>query len=684
MPVPPQPRSLRDWFARSETAVVELLIILVIAVLYSGPTLLDFDPGQLQQTGEHNESATLPLLAEIGLRRYGQVPLWNPYMLTGFPHAGDFVMHFWHPVATLPVIVWGGIVGMKVSVFLAYVLAGWGQWFFAQQAGLRGLFRLWAAVLFTISGGLAMLWQAGWYELLLGAAWFPWCFGALWWALRRRDRASIALASLCVAMVFTTGGGYYLVYLTVMLAALAALLALTAPAVERWLRVRRAIAVLVLGVGLSAVMLLPLVDGYRYAERDAGVDFDQIGSQPISYALINYIVSEPEWFHTTILGNQGGWNWFYIGWVPIAALALASLALRARRYRLPVIIVGLLALLILAWQAARYPPVKWIYELVPFMYTFRFPARLLVIATAPLIVLAGLGLQYIYIVAQAWGRRARVSLVSPQDDRPRPGISLRPVVTAAFVLLVFFSIRDVFAVNREWTFSSEPLNPDSFSALQFIKTQDPDLFYTNIGGVFPLWGWLPAAYSLEMPVINFRYNRRLHSWDRQFEEPSPFTADPRYLIALPDEPRPNSAEELRSFGDLSLWYVPDALPFAFSAPESLLQSGAPLTLDDVSALPARLAGPNRVVVEGNLPPGHRLVVLVSDYPGWRVSVDGLASTVQPVNGYLGAATAPGTHTFAFDFHPLSFDIGLAVSLISLVLAAGMVYLDSPLRSQLSR
>ena len=164
--------------------LLEWLLIVVVVTLYSRAALLDFDPHQLAQTAEQNESATLPILAEIGLRRYGEIPLWNPYMLTGFPLAGDPVSHFWNPVATAPVLLWGGVNGMKVSLYLSLLIAGFGQWFLAHVFGLRGLIRLWAGLLFALSGGLALLLWLGWYELLVGVAWFPWCFGCLLYTSR--------------------------------------------------------------------------------------------------------------------------------------------------------------------------------------------------------------------------------------------------------------------------------------------------------------------------------------------------------------------------------------------------------------------------------------------------------------------------------------------------------------------
>lgn len=127
--------------------LIEWFIIVVVIYLFSHVALLDGNAQQLQQTGEHSESATLPILADLSLRKYGEIPLWNPYMLTGFPHVGDPVNHFWNPIATIPVLIWGGINGMKVSIFVSLLAAAFGQWTLAHIFGVRGIFRLWAGLL---------------------------------------------------------------------------------------------------------------------------------------------------------------------------------------------------------------------------------------------------------------------------------------------------------------------------------------------------------------------------------------------------------------------------------------------------------------------------------------------------------------------------------------------------------
>ena len=650
--------------------VLEWLIIVAAAFAYSGDALLDFNAGQLQQSGEHNESATLPVLAEIGLKRYGEIPLWNPYMLTGFPHAGDLISHFWNPVATLPVLIWGGINGMKVSVFLSFVLAGIGQWLFAHVCGVRGLARLWAGLLFMASGGLALLWRVGWYELLLGMAWFPWCFASLWRALKRRDRASLAWTAICVAMVLSAGGGYYPFYLLVSMSVLVAMALLSARRGERWLQLRRAATIVVLGAALLGVAWLPLIDGFRNTFREAGPQAQQRFSQPIPYALINYVVSEPTWFRAEILGTASGWNWFYIGVLPLAAaVALAPLAFGYNRRRRPALAALVVLTLVLAWHANRHTPVRYLYDWIPFLNNLRFPQRLLILVASPLIVLGALGLQHLFTVSRMVSRGVVLTVFVDRGKRAIAPLPLRWLLHGSLVLVMLLSFADVYTVNKGFAFAPRPLNTKAFAALSWLKNHDPGQYYTNVGGGAIYWDWMPAAYALEMPIINFDYGRRLVSFDAQRQPGAPFFATAKYMLALPDQPRPENAQLLRDFGGVGLWQLPDALPFAFSAQPRLLQPPETLAPDASLPLNVSLAGPNRVIVKGApAREGDRLVVLVSNYPGWRLYVDGQPADVLPANNYLGAAMLPGEHTYTFAFQPTAYYVGLVISLLALSLA----------------
>ncbi len=641
---------------------LEWAILIAVITLYSHAALLDFDPHQLAQTAEQNESATLPILAEIGLRRYGEIPLWNPYMLTGFPLAGDPVSHFWNPVATVPVLLWGGVNGMKVSLYLSLLIAGLGQWFLAHVFGLRGLVRLWAGLLFALSGGLALLLWLGWYELLVGVAWFPWCFGLLWVALRRHDRVSLVLAALAVALVVTAGGGYYPLYLGVGLVVLTGAGLWRARHGRRQTVLGRALVVAGLALALSAAYLVPLADGLRYTARDAPPDPQQATSQTLPYALFNYVVADPTWFRADVLNKGIGWGWFYIGALPLLALAFAPWIFARHRWRRGDVLTLLaLLLVLLLWQASRYPPVSILYTWMPVLTTFRFPNRLLIVATIPLVTLAALALQGAVVGARRAGRRwAR--------RRGVPAAAAWLAVMLPLALLLGAALADVYRVNQPFASNPHPRNAVARGALTWLRREDPGLYYTTIGGTQIYWDWAPYAYELEMPMLNFRYNRRVGTMDAQYAAASPFNAQPKYVLAVADHTPPEPATLLATFNGVNVWRRDDALPFAFAA-----DPAGPITWQTVAGQAARLDGPNRVIVNANVnTTGRQLVVLVSDYPGWQLWVDGERADVTPLNGYLGAAARPGAHTYEFVFRPMGAFVGMAISGLALAVCVGLV------------
>jgi len=681
-----QPRKIR--LRRYVQIFLEWGIILVVGWLYANVMLLNLDPTQLQESGEHHESSTFPLLAEIGLTRYGEIPLWNPYILTGFPYIEDPLNHFWHLVSTVPVKIWGGINGMKISMLMAFIIAGWGQWLFAHVFGLRGFSRLWAALLFMLSGGLAFLSDLGWYELLLGVVWFPWCFAALWWALRRRDWTSMILTAFCITMVLTTGGGYYPFYLLVSLGVLTVVHLLWSRPSKRLGRLLRAICIAVISAGLLAVVFIPVIHGFPLINRWTGDDREQTFSQSIPYALIHYIVSDHSWVGAEILGLPSGWKWFYIGAIALgAALCLSPVALVIYRTRRVLLItVAVLATVILAWMANRYtPPWIYIYDLFPFLYTLRFPNRLLVVATSPLMVLAGLGWQSLYRRAQQWKLKKNPdsTLVSSVKARLiQPFRSLYHWLPHfALITIMTASVVDVFTVNQAFAFSGGHVDPALKTALTWLKEYDRSLYYVNLGGDGIYWKGGSVAYELEMPVINYDYGRHLVSMDRQYEPESPFLALPKYVFTLADVnfPLREQAHPVNDIEGYTIWYISEALPVAFSAPPGLLQRGVSLSRNMVSELEVSYDGPNRIIAEGQpTRPGDQLVVLVSDYPGWELSVDGKPAPVLPANDYLGAAMLPGNHTYIFTFRPPSYFWGLTISALTLLATLVLLLKESPL------
>jgi hypothetical protein len=172
-----------------------------------------------------------------------------------------------------------------------------------------------------------------------------------------------------------------------------------------------------------------------------------------------------------------------------------------------------------------------------------------------------------------------------------------------------------------------------------------------------------------MPMINFLYSRHLRTQDAQRGEGSPFVARAKYQISLPDQTPPANAQQIREFDGVLVWYVPDVLPYAFSVQPNLLQKYTSLAVDQVAAVKrVRIHGPNQVLVRASpKAEGDVLVVLMSNYPGWKLLIDGQPAQVTPYNDYLGSKMLPGEHVYTFYFLPTSYIVGAIISMLTLAI-----------------
>lgn len=256
------------------------------------------------------------------------------------------------------------------------------------------------------------------------------------------------------------------------------------------------------------------------------------------------------------------------------------------------------------------------------------------------------------------------------------------LVTVLWLIGLISTTKFVYDVNKGFTFVDQDLNPKSFAALSWLKNYDKSQYYVNIGGGVIYWDWTPAAYSLEMPVINFLYSRHLRTQDVQRREYSPFIAQAKYQISLPDQAPPPNAQQIKEFEGVFVWYVPDILPYAFSTQPALLQKYTKLQTDQVSAVTrVYINGPNQIVVKATpKQAGDVLVVLMSNYPGWKLLIDGKPAQVTPFNDYLGSKMPPGEHLYIFYFLPTAFIVGAIISLIAFVVLV-LIFLKPLIRNR---
>ena len=117
--------------------------------------------------------------------------------------------------------------------------------------------------------------------------------------------------------------------------------------------------------------------------------------------------------------------------------------------------------------------------------------------------------------------------------------------------------------------------------------------------------------------------------------------------------------------------------------KSLMGYIAPLPVEDGESVTVSRYEPQRVELKATLK--HPGIVVLSDilYPGWRLKIDGRPAPILRTNRMMrGAAVKAGEHTLVYVFDPLSFRIGITVTVLALLTLA--VLLVRPVNSWRNR
>ncbi|MCC9074569.1 oligosaccharide flippase family protein [Litorilinea aerophila] len=353
----PYRRDLWAWMALFGLALLWFGPVLLPAV--SGVTLLPYDnlagfePWRSMHPGlvPHNELLSDLILEnavwKLHIRRTladGQLPLWNPQILTGLPFFAAGQASTFYPLSLL--------------FYLLPLEAAYG-WFTALQIGLAGAnmyvlartLRLgrWAAffsgLVYMFSGFLIV--SVVFTMFVAAVAWLPLLLAVIEIIVHKQEQKGVAgyspipyVVAGAVAVGFVVLAGHpELIYYTLLVAGLYTLVrlgvawrwvrhgpAFPPAAGTRWLRrlFRLALWLLslaILGVGLGAVQLIPLVELLPLNFREGSATFAQVvgWAWPTRHVLT--------FFLPNVFGNPSHHAWFDIWrwtWVPATTNALGE------------------------------------------------------------------------------------------------------------------------------------------------------------------------------------------------------------------------------------------------------------------------------------------------------------------------------------------------------------------------
>ena len=332
--------------------------------------------------------------------------LWTDGMYSGYPIAADPQSLTWYPILYL-----FRLTGLDWNGFLisAYVIASTTAFVLVRRLTGSNLAGAFGGVVYGFSG--VMLGHIGHFNQIHAAAWVPLALYGLQLTREGISRTGTAVSALAFAMMWLAGHPQVPVYTAYLAMALVAggLLIDRPPRRVAGARVSWSIAGMVLGLGIAAVSILPMVELGELSRR-AESNWDLYISKALPpWQLLGIALPFAFggfWSDGTMpvpyfgLGGPAE-NTGYVGLLPLALALAAPFVLSA--YRREARLWFALTIVAVLLCLGPMTPVGTLFFYAPGYASFRVPARHLFVVSLCLSVLSGLAFAELTRRRERWG-----------------------------------------------------------------------------------------------------------------------------------------------------------------------------------------------------------------------------------------------------------------------------------------
>jgi len=321
---------------------------------------------------------------------YSAKTLWTDLIFGGYPIAADPQNQTWYPLSFLfnsSPQLW------NAYVVIAYVLAASFSYCYMYIVTRSRLAAIATGIVYSMSG--YMMAHLGHLTMIHAAAWIPLILCAFEVLRHRFDRKWFGIGAGAIACCFLSGHPQIPVYGIGMGAIYATCLGWTAP-VGRWSYYKVALGMLVIGLGISALQILPTLELSRLSLR-AEMTFQSFSafSLPPWQALqlifpYLFLKFDASGQHTHYWGEWGGLTEIasYTGLLSLMLGAVGFIAYRSRSLAWFWLIAGVVTLLFTFGDGT---PLGYVLYHIPVYKMFRAQGRHAVEVALAVSILAGLG-----------------------------------------------------------------------------------------------------------------------------------------------------------------------------------------------------------------------------------------------------------------------------------------------------
>ncbi|MFH1957944.1 MAG: YfhO family protein [bacterium] len=615
----------------------------------------------------------------------GKIPLWNPYTYSGMPFLANMQSAIFYPPNILFYVL-PFAAAYKFYILFHFFLAGFFMYLLMRDFGVSEKAAFVSGIVFAFNGYL--LARIEFLSVLGTSVWLPAAFLLLRKCLKpARSFKDIILLGIVFSVQFFAGHPQVLLYGIF-------LLVLYAVCNDIKYRIINALPVLavsgLIAVLISAVQLLPSLEFLSHSIRAGGLDYGIVSANSLSLrGLFNFFNPFPEYHHNFWASAC------YIGIIPVF-FSVSSLLSRKKI----VLFFGVVFLLSIFFATGKFNPLfKFFYGAVPLFGSIRHPAAILYLSVFSAAVLAGFGL-----------------------DRLRFSRAAQTIITVLVICDLFIaggrfnSITDrkIFTVYGDKIaflransgFHRFFLTPKTDSArmvrgLSFFGAWSnwKDNLYGNTNMCFRLFN--AGGQDLRIKRYDEFLNRSCALGSMDSAEKLLSMLNVKYVLSM-DGVKSQKYKEVLG-GPVKIYENGNFLPRAFFVRRAAvkekaevldyLTSGLFNPLKEVvlektpqAGLPPYIRNckhtvppeiiyykPEEVVIKAAAPCDGWVVLSDAYFPGWKAYVDGASVEIFRANYIFRAVPVnKGRHVIKFVYEPMSYKIGSAATVISLLCVLAVV------------
>lgn len=321
--------------------------------------------------------------------RKGVLPLWNPFLSLGGPHAGDPVSPVFYPLHPLLAVVFGNrLYGFDLALHV--FLAALGMFALSRRLALTPAAALLSAIAYAF--GAFTFGHLQHLNVIVGQAWIPVLLAATHRYIERGDRRSMSLAALALGLLILGAHVQIAAYGLLGWGMFAAFWLVTRDRRDGRTQARLSlglVCVCLLGLALASAFLLPFAEWLMFVSRSERMTYEYATSYSWPPSWLATFVA-PLWFVGSPAApwrplNLVEWS-SYVGVLPLGFAAVAL----TRPSRKVLFLAGL-AFCALVLASGHHTPIYRYLLSLPVLGWVRVPARFLLLAVLGISLLAGLG-----------------------------------------------------------------------------------------------------------------------------------------------------------------------------------------------------------------------------------------------------------------------------------------------------